>query len=295
MAKYFQDETTRLKLKTGDFNSIQMNLYKWMQCYDFQTLDSLIDGCTINENADILYIVAAHVNKAILNFNLDKYAVDYLKDVIKNINGISLDVDSLSKEDIVNLANEILNKQYNILMQHILSVAYQKKQNNKRYNEIIEMIAHNPLESFKVYSSYILDNPARLLNDSSNKVRKIARLRINFSEKMRTYSDDENELIAFLTTALKAGAIKIYDGLVPYFDKEINTFRDDSFYALFNGIVKGDISNFDSDVFELGKLNPNILAVTIYEKLLKNELFFEEGMEPQCYQKIFIAKTKKLK
>ena len=83
MAKYFQDDIVHLKLKNGEFDFAQMNLYKWMQSYDYQTLDSLIDGCMINENADLLYIIAAHVNKAVQNFNLDKYAVNYLKDVIR--------------------------------------------------------------------------------------------------------------------------------------------------------------------------------------------------------------------
>ena len=64
---------------------------------------------------------------------------------------------------------------------------------------------------------------------------------------------------------------------------------------MFNGIIKGDISNFDSDIFELGSLDQRILATVIYEKLLTNELFFEEGMEPPCYQRIINSKTKKLK
>lgn len=295
MAKYFQDETTHLKLKNGEFSLIPMNLYKWMQSYDYQTLDSLIDGCTINENADLLYIIAAHINKAAQNFNLDKCAVDYLKAVIRNLNDEPVDIDSLSKEDIINIVNEILDKQYSNLMKHLLTVAYQKKENNKRYTEIIEMFAHNPLESFRVYSSYILDNPEELLDDSSNKVRKIAYLRINLTKAIESYSKDEKELIDFLATALKVRAIEIYNGLVPCFDKETNTFRDDYFYAMFNGIIKGDITNFDIDVFELGKLDQSILAVTIYKKLLQNELFFEDGMEPPCYQRIIGSQNKKIK
>lgn len=295
MEKYFQDETVHLKLRNGEFSLIPMNLYKWMQNYDYQTLDSLIDGCTINENANLLYIIAAHVNKSVQDFNLDKYAVDYLKAVIRNLNDKTLDIDSLSKEDIINIVNEILDKQYNSLMKHLLTVAYQKKENNKRYTEIIEMMSQNPLENFRVYSSYVLDNPEELLDDPSNRVRKIAYLRINLTKKLETYSSDEKELIDFLTTAIKVGAIEIYNGLVPYFDKETNTFRDDYFYAMFNGIIKGDINNFDSDVFELGKLNQSVLSIEIYEKLLKNELFFEEGMEPPCYQRIINPKTKKLK
>lgn len=295
MAKYFQDKTVRLKLKNGEFDLVQMNLYKWMQSYDYQTLDSLIDGCTINENADLLYILAAHVNKAVQNFNLDKYAVNYLKEVIKNLNNRPLDIDSLSKEEIINIVNEILDKQYSNLMKHLLTVAHQKMETDKRYTEIIEMMSHNPLENFRIYSSYILDNPEELLNDPSDRVRKIAYLRINFSKKLENYSTDEKELIDFLTTALKVGAIEIYNGLVPCFDKETNTFRDDYFYAMFNGIIKGDINNFDSDIFELGKLNKRILATVIYEKLLQNELFFEDGMEPPCYQRIMNQKAKKLK
>lgn len=295
MAKYFQDKIVHLKLKNGEFALVQMNLYKWMQSYDYQTLDSLIDGCTINENADLLYILAAHVNKAIQNFNLDKYAVDYLKEVIKNLNNRPLDIDSLSKEEIINIVNEILDKQYSDLMKHLLTVAHQKKEKDKRYTEIIEMMSHNPLENFRVYSSYILDNPEELLNDPSNRVRKIAYLRINLTKTIESYSKDEKELIDFLATALKVRAIEIYNGLVPCFDKETNTFRDDYFYAMFNGIIKGDITNFDIDVFELGKLDQSILAVTIYKKLLQNELFFEEGMEPPCYQRIMKQKAKKLK
>lgn len=64
---------------------------------------------------------------------------------------------------------------------------------------------------------------------------------------------------------------------------------------MFNGIIKGDISNFDSDIFELGSLDQRILATVIYEKLLTNELFFEEGMELLCYQRIINPKTQKLK
>ena len=295
MAKYFQDKIVHLKLKNGEFALVQMNLYKWMQSYDYQTLDSLIDGCTINENVDLLYILAAHVNKAIQNFNLDKYAVDYLKEVIKNLNNRPLDIDSLSKEKIINIVNEILDKQYSDLMKHLLTVAHQKKEKDKRYTEIIEMMSHNPLENFRVYSSYILDNPEELLNDPSNRVRKIAYLRINLTKTIESYSKDEKELIDFLATALKVRAIEIYNGLVPCFDKETNTFRDDYFYAMFNGIIKGDITNFDIDVFELGKLDQSILAVTIYKKLLQNELFFEDGMEPPCYQRIMKQKAKKLK
>lgn len=295
MAKYFQDDIVHLKLKNGEFDFAQMNLYKWMQSYDYQTLDSLIDGCMINENADLLYIIAAHVNKAVQNFNLDKYAVNYLKDVIRNLNNTTLNINSMSKEDIISIVNKILSKQYDSLMKHLLTVAHQKRKNNKRYTEIIEMMSHNPLENFRIYSSYILDNPEELLNDSSNRVRKIAYLRINFSKKLENYSTDEKELIDFLATALKVGAIEIYNGLVPCFDKETNTFRDDYFYAMFNGIIKGDISNFNSDIFELGSLDQRILATVIYEKLLTNELFFEEGMEPPCYQRIINSKTKKLK
>ncbi len=249
----------------------------------------------INENADLLYIIAAHVNKAVQNFNLDKYAVDYLKDVIRNLNNTTLNINSMSKEDIISIVNKMLSKQYDSLMKHLLTVAHQKRKNNKRYTEIIEMMSHNPLENFRIYSSYILDNPEELLNDSSNRVRKIAYLRINFSKKLENYSTDEKELIDFLATALKVGAIEIYNGLIPCFDKETNTFRDDYFYAMFNGIIKGDISNFDSDIFELGSLDQRILATVIYEKLLTNELFFEEGMEPPCYQRIINSKTKKLK
>lgn len=86
----------------------------------------------INENADLLYIIAAHVNKAVQNFNLDKYAVDYLKDVIRNLNNTTLNINSMSKEDIIGIVNKILSKQYDSLMKHLLTVAHQKRKNNKR-------------------------------------------------------------------------------------------------------------------------------------------------------------------
>ena len=200
----------------------------------------------------------------------------------------------MSKTDIPNFANKILTKKYDYLMKHILSVTYQNKENSTRYTEVIELVSNSLIENFRVYSSYYLDNPEKILNDTSNRVQKIASLRINFPQKLENYSNDEKEPINFLTNAIKVRAIQIWDGLIPCFD-ETNIYRDDWFYAIFRGLVKDNINNFDEDVFKLGEINSNILASAIYERILTNELSFESGMEPQCYQKIIKPKTKKLK
>lgn len=286
----------RLKLQNGDFNNVEMDLYEWMSSYDYQTLYSFVNGCIINENTDIFYIIAAHVNTASQNFRLDRRPLEYSKNVIRNSNYVISDseIESRSKPDILNFANRILSERYDYLMKHILNVAYQNKENSKRYTEVIELASNSPIENFRVYSSYYLDDPEKLLNDASNRVQKIASLRINFPQKLDNYSNDEKELINFLTSALKVRAIQIGNGLVPCFD-ETDTYRADWFYAIFRGLVKGNVNNFDKDVDKLGEIDSNILASAIYERLLTNELSFESGMEPQCYQRILKPKIKKLK
>lgn len=61
-----------------------MDLYEWMSSYDCHTLYSLVNGCVINENTDIFYINATHVNTASQNFHLDKRPLEYSKNVIRN-------------------------------------------------------------------------------------------------------------------------------------------------------------------------------------------------------------------
>lgn len=296
MLKVQDKKEIRLKLQNGDFNNVEMDLYEWMSSYDYQTLYSLVNGCVINENTDIFYIIATHVNTASQNFRLDRRSLEYSKNVIRHSDYVisASEIASMSKPDILNFANKILTEKYDYLMKHILSLAYQNKENSKRYTEVIELVSNSPIENFRVYSSYYLDNPEKLLNDTSNRVQKIASLRINFPQKLENYSNDEKELINFLTNAIKVRAIQISDGLVPCFD-ETNIYRDDWFYAIFRGLVKGNINNFDKDVFKLGEIDSNILASAIYERLLTNELSFESGMEPQCYQRIIKPKIKKLK
>lgn len=85
----------------------------------------------------------------------------------------------------------------------------------------------------------------KFLNDSSQRVRKVANIRYNFEQNWNNLSDEEKERIDFLTTSIENGLIECWDGDIAYKEK-------DKMFAMFVGkLIQGESwkPSFDSDIF----------------------------------------------
>jgi hypothetical protein len=288
------------KLWNGAFKSNQVNLNEWMNTYDWEFLRCAAHGSIVIGNTELLYLISLFVHKTIQNPNSERYNdTEQLKNIIQNSNSQPGNINKMTHEQLVDYRNYQVFRDVKTVIKSILFCMTELQEKDKNYDEIIKMFSKSPIEECRLYCCGTVNNPELFLNDDVERIRKIAAIRVNFESKLESCSIDEKDLINFLTTAIKNGAIECGDGLIPYYNED-GTSRDDLMCAKFDSplfIDKGGAGfhdKFDADICCNIK-DKRILAYALYELLLNKQETFVEGMQPASWKKIVCKKNAQLR
>jgi len=286
------------KLWEGDFETVQIDLNEWMIGYDWNFLRCTAHGCCVNGKTDLLSSITSFLHDTIQKPNSESITdTERLRYIIRNSGSYPSNIDTASQQELVDFRNWQLVRNADRVIQAITYWVSDLQDKDKKCGEIIEMLSKSPVRNCRLYCCGTVNDLKPFLMDDDERIKKVATIRATFDEKLETYSDDEKDLVSFLTSALDNGTINLFDGLIPYFHED-GTLRDDLVCASFQSVLfkqKGAntfIHEFDQDIFSTIK-DLRILADALYELLSENKFTFVEGMQPASWDKLVAAGIKR--
>lgn len=266
------DKETIERLKSGDFNNATIK--KWFKNYAFSYIFAMIDGCDKKIDFDTLELISKSAESLLIKPDVKCWNKNSLKELVINSGCYPVKINEMSQNDLINFWESRVIKICESILQSVIQVC---SRHTEYYGDIIERLSTNPNANVRLHCC-ANGNYIKFLNDSSQRVQKVANIRHNFEQNWNNLSDEEKERITFLTLSIENGLIECWDGDVAY--KE-----DDKMYAMFlGGLVQGESWNpsFDSDIFySIG--DKRILANEINKLVKEGKLILKKGAVPDCF------------
>lgn len=234
----------------------------WFDEYNFEILRMVISNCIKNQNTEFLKYIVSRCNEQvenpkttglnvsqkenILGFDLSWYEERYSQEIIEDVlkNGITLNFRSMINRIIRNFNYDL-----------------------EGFNDVLEQLSNSGSDMVRLYCCAKYDY-TRFLEDSDDRVRKVAKIRRDFDDKWDTLDDNEKERINFIYKALKIHAISFIEGVDLSF-----LFDDNSKYQ----------SGFDRDIFST-IADKRILAAEINEMIKRGDIILKPEFEPMCFK-----------
>lgn len=261
------------EVRKGDFTNISKLFLNNYVEYDSNIILAIINGCSINKDMKVLYLIFLEVSK-IVNTPVEDYNIDDLKRAYLKIHPLTLPEVSMDKEFYEKWFKvHIQMQRYNGLMIKIFDVAYYVYcQNCDLYaTEIIEYMCTSKNVGFRKYALLNMENVTRFLSDENEEIASIAKEINDVKETYEQLPLDAKLLIDLLETALKTRIINYK------FDSNRCLFQMHS--DLFSSALYSD--TLPKYYFEMP--NHKMIAYKIYEAIIKKEVEFKEGKTPVFY------------
>ena len=267
----------------GNFKSVEMDINRWFNEYEWDFLRCVAHGCLINGNTDMLYLLFISVNQRMQAPNAASHTnTERLKQMIVNSGSWPENIENMSHQESVDYLNNKIIHGCEQVMRQIIYSSVELQDKDKRCNEILDKVVKSNNKACRLYCCGAVDDPTQFLDDQDTRIKKIANIRLDFNEKWKLYSDDEKETVNFLKTAINTNMIQCFDGLVGGKPEGVilANFRSSLFV---NGGT--DYMAFDEDIFRNIK-DSRLLADELFKMIMRKKLFFEQGMQPSSYERI---------
>lgn len=262
------------EVKTGNFTNIFriFGEYPVFENYCDDIITAIINGCSINKDTKVLYLIFLEVAKVIdtpvedISLNELKSARSTLLSERKSPLESSYSKDFLEKW----FRFQVQEKKYSKLMKQIFDVAHDICQQNHDYYaaEIIRyMCTHQDVE-YRKYALLNINNVECFLEDKDEELTQIAHKIMEIKELYNKLPLDAKLLVDLLETGIKVGSIKI-----------INGYKVCS--SLFTSYCELSIPNFC-----LNMTNKKVIAYIIYEAIVNRDLEFVEEKTPSFYKNL---------
>ena len=154
------------------------------------------------------------------------------------------------------------------------------------FKDVLEQLSNSGSDMVRLYCCAKYDY-TRFLEDSDDRVRKVAKIRRDFDDKWDTLDDNEKERINFIYKALKIHAISLIDGHIGHTDGHGNVLHDKvwaSFLSfLFDDDNSKDQPEFDKDIFST-IADRRILAAEINDMIKRGDIILKPEFEPMCFK-----------
>lgn len=255
------------RLKNGDFSEVRLDYLFVHNRFDY--IKAIVESCDKNLDMYMLNFVSIYAQQKMI---VPKCVGSLENEIAKS----GLRVNTTDYEELLSFWNDNIFKEYERILQQVIIVGCKHKET---YGPILVELINHPNDSIRLYGcAYGI---ARFfLEDSSQRVKKVANIRYNFEQKWNSLksTDTEKQRIEFLTAAIEKGAIQCTDGFAEY--KE-----DDKMYAIFDSMLfRGGFAQrgFDKDIFYTIP-DKRILADTLNQLILEGEISLRESMVPSCF------------
>lgn len=200
MLEIEQKEIT--KIKNGEFTNIEIDI--WFNNNNFNYLNAILEGCQKTKNNQILQLIYIYANYLLENPQIENIDTKTVDNLIISTNFNEKYTQNLTNEEKTKIYSTMLKQQYIKIIKKIIKIT---AQDEKKYPYIIKDLTNHPNEEIRLYASAngIATN---YLNDKSQRVQKIAKIRYKFNQNYQLLSIKEQEQINLITSALQTNAIK---------------------------------------------------------------------------------------
>jgi len=262
------------KLKSGEFSNIPLS--DWFNNYAFNYILAVVEGCDKKTDFDTLSLVSQCAEYLLTKPNVKGLGKNALRELIVNNGPYPVKINEMSQKELMDYWEKRVVKICEAILQKVIVVC---SRNSEYYGDIIERLSKSSNANVRLYCC-ANGNYNKFLNDSSQRVRKVANIRYDFEQKWNNLADNdaEKERIMFLTSALENELIQCWDGDVAY--KE-----EDRMFAMFFGeLLQGEtwVDYFDSDIVYAIK-DKRILAAEINKLIEEGKIVFKDGVVPDCF------------
>lgn len=277
------------EVRKGNFTNLGtlLNQENVFENFNTDAISAIINGCKINKDSQVLYLVFLEVSK-IVNTPAEDYSLDELRnarfklsegETIKSLERQYHDKDYLEKW----YKYQIQEKRYNILMLELFDAAYSiYEQTFDLYTtEIVEFICNNKNVNFRKYALLQMKEYMRFLADENQEIASMAQEITDFHDTYDALPSDGRLLIDLLETAFKNNFIKYNRGF------EMNSYRIYGYF--FVGYCELAIPEY---YFKMP--DHKMIAYKIYEAIVNKDIEFVSGKEPIFYTNLLSNNPKSL-
>lgn len=263
------------EIKSGNFTNINKLFATEPIFYNYcsDIISDIIQGCEINRDTKILYLMFLEVSK-VINMPVEKidyYSLTHAYSVFSTKRNVTWDKEYLKKW----FNYFIKEERYKPLMKQLFDTAYNIcKENNDYYAiEIIEYMCTNPNVEYREYALFHMDNVERFLDDENDTIASMAQEIVAVKNAYSALPLDGQLLVDLLETALKTNIIKNFheSGM-----KECRIYGD---------LFKGH-HDFTFPEYYFKMSNYQMIAYRIYSAIVNKELEFAEEMTPIFYSNL---------
>ncbi len=270
-AAYSSDYDDYIKIVDGHYTLDDIDT--WFDEYNFKMLRKVISNCINNQNTEFLKYIVLRCNEMIENPKITGLN-DSQKEEILGYD-LSWYEKSYSQEELASVLKDNIAFYFGLMINRIIrNIDYDLE----GFKDVLEQLSNSGSDMVRLYCCAKYDY-TRFLEDSDDRVRKVAKIRRDFDDKWDTLDDNEKERINFIYKALKTHAISlINDGNVPP-DKVWASFSS----FLFDDDNSKDQPRFDRDIFST-IADKRILAAEINEMIKRGDIILKPEFEPMCFK-----------